>query len=175
MEDLRSAGYYCVNVGKMHATPYAAAHGFHERFVVENKQPRVSEPLWSGSPHVFDDEWDKALAAHGLERPEKAFYRDWPDVAERQGAYEWRLPDRLHPDVFVGDLAMRWIDNAPQVPDEPLFLQIGFPGPHPPYDPIAGPDGAAPAAARLLPGQRHHDRRASGQDHGAPAGARIPG
>ena len=136
VEDLRGAGYYCVNVGKMHADPYSAMHGFHERFVVENKQRRQSEPLWSGNPHVFDDEWDKALAAHGLSRPEKPFYRDWPDVAQRQGAYEWRLPEELHPDVFTGELALRWVDNAPVVADEPLFLEIGFPGPHPPYDPI---------------------------------------
>ena len=36
VEDLRAAGYYCVNVGKMHAAPYSAMHGFHERFVVES-------------------------------------------------------------------------------------------------------------------------------------------
>ena len=136
VHDLRAAGYHCVNVGKMHAEPYEEMHGFHERFVVENKQRRRAEPLWSGNPHVFDDEWDKALAAHGLERPEKPFYQAWPDVAERQGAYEWRLPEELHPDVFVGELARRWIDRAPDMSAEPLFLEIGFPGPHPPYDPI---------------------------------------
>ena len=48
----------------------------------------------------------------------------------------WRLSEELHPDVFVGGLARRWIDRAPDMDDEPLFLQIGFPGPHPPYDPI---------------------------------------
>ncbi len=134
--DLRAAGYHCVNVGKMHATPYEEMHGFHERFVVENKQRRRAERLWSGDRHVLDDEWDKALAVHGLERPERPFYQAWPDVGERQGAYEWRLPEELHPDVFVGGLARRWIDRAPDMDDEPLFLQIGFPGPHPPYDPI---------------------------------------
>jgi arylsulfatase A-like enzyme len=136
VHDLRAAGYHCVSVGKMHAEPHAEMHGFHERFVVENKQRRRAEPLWSGNPHVFDDEWDKALAVRGLERPEKPFYQAWPDVAERQGAFEWRLPEELHPDVFVGELARRWIDRAPDMGDEPLFLQIGFPGPHPPYDPI---------------------------------------
>ena len=34
-----------------------------------------------------------------------------------------------------GDLALRWIDKMPQEMNEPLFLQIGFPGPHPPFDP----------------------------------------
>ncbi|MBR9802210.1 sulfatase-like hydrolase/transferase, partial [bacterium] len=37
-------------------------------------------------------------------------------------------------DMFVGDMACWWLDTKPQT--EPLFLEIGFPGPHPPYDPI---------------------------------------
>jgi arylsulfatase len=34
---LRDAGYRCVTVGKMHTIPYNADSGFHERYVVENK------------------------------------------------------------------------------------------------------------------------------------------
>ncbi len=136
VQDLREAGYYCVNVGKMHADPYSHMHGFHERFVVENKQRRLAEPFWTGNPHVFDDEWDKALAARGFERPEKPDYIAWPDSRERQGCFEWKLPEDLHPDVYVGDLALRWIKKAPDEMEDPLFLQIGFPGPHPPFDPI---------------------------------------
>jgi len=36
--------------------------------------------------------------------------------------------------MFVGDMATWWIKNHPV--SQPLFLQIGFPGPHPPYDPL---------------------------------------
>ncbi|MCH7725453.1 MAG: sulfatase-like hydrolase/transferase, partial [Planctomycetes bacterium] len=32
------------------------------------------------------------------------------------------------------DMAVWWINSFPKT--EPLFLEIGFPGPHPPYDPI---------------------------------------
>lgn len=39
----------------------------------------------------------------------------------------------MHPDTFVGGLATWWLERYPKT--EPLFLQIGFPGPHPPYDP----------------------------------------
>jgi arylsulfatase A-like enzyme len=154
VQDLKDNGYYCVNIGKMHADPYNELHGFHERFVVENKQRRESELMWKGNPHIFEDEWDKALDLRGFDRPEKPFYRDWPDTKERQGAYEWKLPDDLHPDTFVGDMAIRWIDKSPYATDnsklmqwidkdkqpslgeEPLFLEIGFPGPHPPFDPV---------------------------------------
>jgi arylsulfatase len=43
------------------------------------------------------------------------------------------LPEDAHPDVFVGERACWWVRNPPKA--EPLFLQVGFPGPHPPYDP----------------------------------------
>jgi arylsulfatase A-like enzyme len=36
--------------------------------------------------------------------------------------------------MFVGDMACWWLNNYPKT--EPLCMQIGFPGPHPPYDPI---------------------------------------
>jgi arylsulfatase A-like enzyme len=45
------------------------------------------------------------------------------------------LPDDLHPDNFVGNLAAHWLETYPGA--EPFFLQVGFPGPHPPYDPTA--------------------------------------
>ncbi|MEO1020489.1 MAG: sulfatase/phosphatase domain-containing protein, partial [Pseudomonadota bacterium] len=81
----------------------------------------------------YFDEWDRALAANGIsERPN---YRAWADFEERLGAYEWPLPDHLHSDNFTGDFVNWWLERCEQV--EPLFLQIGFPGPHPPYDPTA--------------------------------------
>ena len=49
------------------------------------------------------------------------------------GAFDWELPEDMHPDMFVGDTATWWLNSYPKT--EPLFLQIGFPGPHPPYDP----------------------------------------
>lgn len=126
VEHLAAAGYRCVNVGKMHTIPYNAPAGFHERYVVENKD-RYMEGRW------YFDEWDKALAAHGLKKQQRVQYRKRPDYRERLGAFYWELPEHLHSDIFVGNMAKWWIESYPQT--EPLFLQIGFPGPHPPYDP----------------------------------------
>lgn len=64
VEQLRDAGYRCVNVGKMHTIPYGAEAGFHERYVVENKD-RYLEGRW------YFDEWDKALAANGLVKQQR--------------------------------------------------------------------------------------------------------
>jgi len=127
VEKLAESGYYCVNIGKMHTYPYETPLGFHERFVVENKD-RYLEGRY------FFDRWDLALQAQGLIKQQREFYRQKEDYRERLGAFEWELPEKTHSDYFVGDLASWWIEQKPKT--EPLFLQIGFPGPHPPYDPI---------------------------------------
>ena len=54
IEKLADAGYRCVNVGKMHSYPYHTPLGFHERYVVENKDRYLEE-------RYYFDEWDKAL------------------------------------------------------------------------------------------------------------------
>ena len=95
----------------------------------------------------FFDEWDKALRFRGLVKQQREQYRTWPDYGEALGAFEWKLPEDTHPDFFVGDMATWWLRSTPK--KDPLFLQIGFPGPHPPYDPI--PRYAAPYLEKDLP------------------------
>jgi arylsulfatase len=141
VEQLAESGYYCVNVGKMHTFPYETPLGFHERYVVENKDRYLEG-------RFYFDEWDKGLRARGLVKQQRELYRQRDDYRERLGAFEWELPEETHSDFFVGDMATWWIEHKPQ-PEGPLFLQIGFPGPHPPYDPI--PRYAAPYLERELP------------------------
>ena len=140
VEDLAGAGYHCVNIGKMHTFPFETPLGFHERYVVENKD-RYLEGRY------YFDEWDKALQARGLVKQQRELYRQLPDYRERLGAFEWELDEDMHPDVFVGNLAQWWLKAHPRT--EPLFLQIGFPGPHPPYDPV--PRYATPYMGKDLP------------------------
>jgi len=140
VSDLAAAGYHCVSIGKMHIIPYDAKAGFHERFVVENKD-RYLEGRW------FFDEWDKALASHGLKKQQREAYRKRPDYADRLGAFTWDLPERLQSDNFVGETACWWLQTKPV--DAPLFLTVGFPGPHPPYDPT--PELAEKYMARDVP------------------------
>ena len=126
IEDLSESGYRCVNVGKMHTYPYHTPLGFHERYVVENKDRYLEE-------RYYFDEWDKALKARGLVKQQREQYRKRDDYRDALGAFDWELPEDLHSDNFVGNSATWWIENYPKT--EPLFLEIGFPGPHPPYDP----------------------------------------
>ncbi len=126
---LAEAGYRCVNVGKMHTHPFEAPLGFHERHVVENKD-RAHPNL----PFYLDN-WDKALWAGGYIKPSRQTYCHRPDYKECLGAFTWELPEKLHPDVFVPQSAIHWLESYQG--NEPFFLQIGIPGPHPPYDPTA--------------------------------------
>jgi len=128
VEALAESGYTCINVGKMHTVPFETPMGFHERYVVENKD-RYLEGRY------YFDEWDKAMHARGHVKQQRELYRQRDDYDERLGAFEWELPEDLHSDVFVGGLATWWLETKPK-PDGPLFLEIGFPGPHPPYDPV---------------------------------------
>ena len=145
--DLSDAGYYCVNVGKMHTQPYETPMGFDERYVVENKDRYLSD-------RYYFDEWDKALKAQGITKQQRELYRKRDDYEERMGAFEWELPESTHSDVFVGDTAEWWLDDKPR-PERPLFLQVGFPGPHPPYDPT--PEYAEEYARRDLPAPKPGD------------------
>jgi arylsulfatase A-like enzyme len=139
VEDLADAGYYCLNVGKMHTAPYDADAGFHERYEVENKD-RYMAPVPGGEPPLpgekfYKDAWDRYLDANGLAKPGREFYRQWDDYDQRLGAFEWPLPEHAHPDVFVGQRTATWLDDMPKF-DRPLFMEVGFPGPHPPFDPV---------------------------------------
>jgi arylsulfatase len=127
VEQLAESGYHCVNVGKMHTVPFETPLGFHERYVVENKD-RFLEARY------YFDEWDKGLAAKGLVKQQRELYRKRDDYRGSLGAFTWDLPEETHSDFFVADMAKWWLETYPVT--KPLFLEIGFPGPHPPYDPV---------------------------------------
>ncbi|MBN9474452.1 MAG: hypothetical protein ABS43_15545 [Bordetella sp. SCN 67-23] len=129
---LADAGYHCVNIGKMHINPYDAKGGFHQRFFIENKD----RPLFLDEhERALYDEWDKALHARKIRKPSRytRFAEDPDGYREALGAFVWNEDEDMHSDMFIGDQATWWLDERKAT--SPLFLQIGFPGPHPPYDP----------------------------------------
>lgn len=128
VKELNNSGYHCVNLGKMHVMPLYDTAGFHERRVVENKSTEYKR---SGQKA---DEWSNILSWHGIDRPNKRheIHSDWDNY---QCAVTWEYDDKLHSDSFIGDMSTQFLKSY-QV-DKPLFLQIGFAGPHEPYDPPA--------------------------------------
>ena len=129
---LADSGYHCVNIGKMHINPYDSSGGFHQRFMVENKD----RPLFlEDHERAIYDEWDKALKARGLEKPSRytRVKTDRDQFLRAMGCFVWEIDDDMHPDNFVGNTARWWLEERKA--ETPFFLQVGFPGPHPPYDP----------------------------------------
>ena len=126
VSDLADGGYHCVNIGKMHTAPMYGDNGFHERFVVENKCEDFARM------GLEEDEWGRYLIDHGLKRPLNRAdrYDDW---RQRLNMVAWEHDEAHHVDAFVGNAAVEWLEVWQ--PDRPLFLEVGFPGPHEPYDP----------------------------------------
>ena len=124
--DLAEHGYHCVNIGKMHCAPMYGDNGFHERQVMENKCEDFA------ALGLDEDEWGHYLLANGLKRPlnRAEFYPYWKT---RLNTVVWEHDERYHVDSFVGDRTLAWLDGWQG--DRPVFLEIGFPGPHEPYDP----------------------------------------
>lgn len=125
VHDLADSGYWCVNIGKMHFQPRDVAGGFHERTIVENP---TSTSNWGGNG---DDDWGKFLAFNDKERPNNR-HRSDPAWIQRYQCIPWEWEESLHSDVFTADSACSWIKHWKN--EQPLFLQIGFPGPHEPWD-----------------------------------------
>lgn len=129
VQDLNESGYHCVNIGKMHHSPRDTMQGFHERVIVENP---------TGSPVVHggvDDDWGRFLSYNGGYRPYGRNYSD-PDWVKKHQCVPWEQDPNLQSDVFIGNSALAWINRHVVKEDKPIFLQVGFTGPHEPYDPL---------------------------------------
>ncbi len=127
VEDLADAGYWCASIGKMHFSPRDVPGGFHERVIVEN--PTNLTAAQGGA----DDDWGRYLSLHGIERPNARNQSD-PEWLDRHQGVPWHLDEHLHSDVFIGNSAVAWIRSHRG--ERPLFLQVGFTGPHEPWDPL---------------------------------------
>lgn len=128
VQDLADSGYYCANIGKVHLMPRDEPGGFHERVVVENPTSTNRD-----GGHG-DDAWGRHLAMHGHARPNHRHRTD-PDWKSKYQGVPWHLDEHLHSDIFTADSALAWIEREGD-PARPTFLQIGFPGPHEPWDPL---------------------------------------
>jgi arylsulfatase A-like enzyme len=131
VEDLAESGYWCASIGKMHFQPRDVRGGFHERVIVENPSGTTN---WGGNG---DDDWGRYLSFHGRRRDNRRHQTD-ADWLEKFQSVPWTDEEHLHSDAFVAACARAWLRNhveTRQNPDQPWFLQLGFPGPHEPYDP----------------------------------------
>lgn len=136
--ELRDAGYHTAVVGKTHLhagighldqhKPALEAWGYREIIELPDAQLhqlRSAHSDWltaTTKPGDIDKHvrWKDYVANH---RPSA----DPPDAAP------WHLGTEDHLDSFCARAAAETVRAAPG--DRPLYLQVCFPGPHPPFDP----------------------------------------
>ncbi len=150
------AGWNTAAIGKMHFYPWDNAEGFSYRIIAEDKR------------HIFRrDHWTRHLEEHGYTRDHPAMV---PGYRENLGAIVNPLPEEMNEDSFIGDEAVRWIENQAEAP---FFAWVSFNNPHDPYDPpenLAGlyrhapipePIGTAEELSSKPPYQKAIPRRSS--------------
>jgi arylsulfatase len=126
---LREQGYHTVHIGKTHLP-----HDGWDESIAElgNKYQRI--------PDEGPCDWHKALYAAGYEPPLN-LHETMPNYYDNLAAIEWPLPEELHPDVWVGDQVLKWLDGrdidtgAGGEDANPFYLHVGFLSPHDLYDP----------------------------------------
>jgi arylsulfatase A-like enzyme len=144
------AGWHTAAIGKMHFHPWDNPEGFAVRISAEDKR------------HFFrPDDYTLFLQDHGYTREHPATF---PGYEEQLGAAVSPLPEPLHIDSFIGERAVRWIE---QQGESPFFCWVSFNSPHDPYDPpaeLAGMYHGAPVpeaigSAAELPDKPAYQRR----------------
>ena len=137
VRDLRDAGYRTVLVGKSHLTP---GHGHldehRERLQAWGFDDVVELPD-AEQMHVRSAYSDWLTATTLPAATDKALLRR-DHVVNGDGMTPsdiepWRLSVADQLDSFCARAAIRRIRTRPES-DRPLYLQVNFPGPHPPFD-----------------------------------------
>jgi len=115
-----AAGWNTAAIGKMHFYPWDNTEGFADRVIAEDKR------------HIHRrDHWTLFLEEHGYSRDHPAMV---PGYRDDLGAIVSPLPEEMHIDSFIGDQAVRWIQERAE---DPFFAWVSFNSPHDPYDPPA--------------------------------------
>lgn len=117
---LAQLGYHTMGIGKMHWYPQNTRHGFEATLLDESG--RVESP-------GFMSDYRKWFCTQALGMNPDSTGIGWNDHV----AGFYALPERLHPTVWTGDMAVETINGYTS--DRPLFLKISFARPHSPYDP----------------------------------------
>ncbi|MEZ4240688.1 MAG: sulfatase-like hydrolase/transferase [Myxococcota bacterium] len=138
------AGYRTALIGKSHLT-LIQGHSLAEVNVEKMRQwgfedslELLSQITCATKPNPYSDWLGETTPAGERSKAERyaAYVTAWellgfppPDV----DPYDLGTAD--HVDLWCGDLAAAWIrDQAAGDDDRPFYLQVNFPGPHPPYD-----------------------------------------
>lgn len=125
---LKTAGYFCKAIGKMHFSnePHAESYGMDDMELSE--ETRGTRYTDDPRKLVFD-EYDRYLIERklwGWEKPPEIGYNEIKPLMNP-------LPKEHHVTQWCGDRTVRWLtEERPK--DKPFFLWTSFVKPHVPYD-----------------------------------------
>lgn len=135
---LGDAGYTTAHVGKCHYAPVPFEERVEGETASYDRYDRYYRGL--GMDHLilqddkqvstwFADDYSRALATAGYrERYREAIFQD-----NNRKVFTFPGPEEWHPDAWVGDRAVEFIENYDRT--DPLFTWVSFSGPHYPFDP----------------------------------------
>lgn len=136
VRDLREAGYRTALIGKSHLTP-GRGHLDHHRPLLEawGFQDVVELPD-AQQLHVQSAYSDWLSASTRPGEPDKALrrrdYLAHSDGLTPSDGAPWRLTTEDQLDTFCARTAAAWLRAHDD--DTPFYVQVNFPGPHPPFD-----------------------------------------
>ena len=123
---LREHGYQTAGAGKMHFNPTRADYGFDRLVLAEQDGPGRNEDdyhAWLAEQDRVDriDTWDQV----DRDSAPVAYWRSF-------GAMPSNLPEPCHSTTWIGDQAVRFLQQGSR---EPFMLWVSFVKPHHPFDP----------------------------------------
>src|SRR6188768_432488 len=138
--ELRDAGYHTAVVGKTHLHA-GTGHLDDHKSALEAWGYREILELPDAQQHQLRSAYSDWLTATTKPGETDKHVR-WLDFVEHHGptsdppdAAPWHLGTEDHLDSFCAGRAAELVRAAPG--DRPLYLQVCFPGPHPPFDPTS--------------------------------------
>lgn len=138
IRNIRDAGYLTALIGKTHLVN---RHRGHVREVESELHDWGYEDAMEITSTVnngtLKNAWTDHLAEKGLD---EAYYESIREFLRLNWTFQrkpWEdppapIPTEDHVDNFVGQKAVEWIKNYND--DRPFYLQVCFPGPHPPFN-----------------------------------------
>ena len=143
---LRDAGYRTVQTGKTHLYTHHPWDGRHMQAHADKLRAYgFVETLESAGKEAslnVDSIYTDYLAAHGLLDAYRSYVRtrsksQWDPASGIEQRAAWTteprpLPLHAHPVAWLGRTTADWLRN--RTDDAPFFLQVGFAGPHDPWD-----------------------------------------
>ena len=124
-QHLRHAGYHTALIGK---------HHYYDRFAVGMDVMEDDEEIQGyGYDHVWQvvDDHLRNQDTYTRFLGETGKLEQFQEITRQRAYHKDALAVHEFDDGYIGETAVTYIENCDQ--DGPLYLQVGFLGPHPPY------------------------------------------